>query len=518
MRAQSGQTRWLFRSICIVLMTGALLASRAASVAVIADGGFGNPVPGQHVYDMAGLLTTSEVAGLEARARAVEQTGPPVVVYLRTRPADQAATQKDGRDLMQAWNVESSKGARDGLVIFLNLKPSDPHHGQAALIAGQKQVHGNLPERELQRIFDQEMKPLLTQGQTAAGIGAGLDAAAHTLVAGPAPAPPPSAARRAAADFARLPMNILALLLAGGMAYWLMRLRQGRPSGIATSPETVTPPGDLSPALAGALVARTVGDGQLEATILDFGRRGGLAIEPEAKSKVRVRLLDASVPRSPFEQAAWTSLAAQAGSDGIVPAKKIAKVRRQWKSAREALRADLRDRGWFDPAVPPRRRPLSIAGAVILVLACGTVAVTGVGKEPLGFIAYGLLMVAGITALWQSLTLPESTAEGERVAAPWRGYLAGLRAAGKGSGQEPNLDEAMPYLVGMNATKVLDKQLKAASARGYTPAWLGLRGDTTVWAGGFYPYWVAFHSGFSPSTSGSGVGAAAGSGAAGGGF
>ena len=69
---------------------------------------FGERVSGQHVYDRAGILTPGEIADLETHAAAVERAGAPTVVYLQARDASQDETIQDGRDLMQAWNVESS--------------------------------------------------------------------------------------------------------------------------------------------------------------------------------------------------------------------------------------------------------------------------------------------------------------------------------------------------------------------------------------------------------------------------
>jgi uncharacterized membrane protein YgcG len=98
---------------------------------------FGERVSGQYVYDRAGVLTPAEIADLETHAATVERAGAPTAVYLQARDASQDETVQDGRDLMQAWNVESSSGARDGVVIFLNLQPDNQRHGQAAVIAGQ---------------------------------------------------------------------------------------------------------------------------------------------------------------------------------------------------------------------------------------------------------------------------------------------------------------------------------------------------------------------------------------------
>ena len=123
---------------------------------------FGERVSGQHVYDRANILTPSEIADLETRAAAVERAGAPTVIYLQARDASQDQTIQDGRDLMQAWNVESSSGARDGVVIFVNLQTDNERHGEAAIIAGQKwNDKGILTDRENQRIYDDVVAPLL---------------------------------------------------------------------------------------------------------------------------------------------------------------------------------------------------------------------------------------------------------------------------------------------------------------------------------------------------------------------
>jgi hypothetical protein len=75
---------------------------------------FGEHVSGQRVYDRAGILTPGEIVDLETRAAEVERAGAPTVVYLQARDASRNETIQDGRDLMQAWNVESSAGAGSG--------------------------------------------------------------------------------------------------------------------------------------------------------------------------------------------------------------------------------------------------------------------------------------------------------------------------------------------------------------------------------------------------------------------
>lgn len=144
------------------------------------------PVAGQHIYDCAHLLTPDEVTVLEAQAAKVEEAGAPTVVYLQVRDATAQQALQDATDLMNRWNVESYPGAHDGFVMFFDLQPGNIRHGQVALYTGAKHYqHGNLPQAELDRIRTDGMTPLLQNGQTAAGIAAGLQMVAHDLRYGP---------------------------------------------------------------------------------------------------------------------------------------------------------------------------------------------------------------------------------------------------------------------------------------------------------------------------------------------
>ena len=157
-----------------------VLAALPAPAAAIQD--FGARTAGQHVYDRSGTLTSAQVSDLEARATELDRAGAPAIVYLRLQASDQAATRRDAGELMDAWQVESRPGARDGLVAFVNLSPSDPKHGAAALFAGSAHVDdGRLSAARLQDIFDHAMRPLLAEGEVAGGLAAGLEAARADL-------------------------------------------------------------------------------------------------------------------------------------------------------------------------------------------------------------------------------------------------------------------------------------------------------------------------------------------------
>jgi uncharacterized membrane protein YgcG len=478
------------------------------------------PVAGQHVYDCANLLTSAEIATLEADAAAVDRAGAPTVVYLQARDATADETLQDAIDLTNRWNVESHPGARDGFVMFFNLMPGDLRHGQVALYAGEKHYHhGNLPQAELDRIRTDVMTPLLASGETAAGIAAGLQQVAHDLVYGP---PPPPQSQVVAAFLGRLPYNILALLFAGvvGLLYVRMR-RQTPPSGASDSSylNPLATPGELSPALAGAIIKGRVSDAQVEATVLDFARRGLLTIEPMSKNKVQMRLLGDGKDLTEYEEVVWSSLVAQADeSDHTVNGDDLARARLKWSWPKTLLRRDLTERGWYDPeAASARRRLLYIAGAIGLALAAVAVVLIIVSKEGWAAIGMSICLIAGVAAFIAGYSVSDTTVEGEIAAAPWRGY----RASVLDRAYEPNLDTDLPYIVAMGLLGKLSSRLKAASERGYSPAWFraGSDGQQVATATlGFYPYWIVFHSSMSPvSSGGSASGSYSGGGAAGGG-
>jgi uncharacterized membrane protein YgcG len=505
--------------LSLILLALALLA--ACATGSVTTAAFGAYVSGQRIYDRAGILTSTERADLEARAAAVQRAGAPVVVYLRVRDATYDQTLQDATDLMNAWDVQSAPGARDGLVIFFNLTPGDTRHGQVALYAGQKQVDGGrLPQRELQRIYQQVMLPSLAAGRTAQGIAAGLDAARSDLVNGPLPAPPPTAAQRLAAFIALVPLHVLAVLGVLWVALLAWRTRRRRPAlpaGVAAA----TPPSDLAPALVGALVAGRVGDGQLVATMLDLARRGVLAIEPAGKRRAQVRLLDRSPHLTGYEESVYGAVSASAGADGVVPQRALGAIRSRWGPARDELRRDLLGRGWYDATAGARRRPLYLAGIVTLLLALAGYVDTGIGQVAWGAIGASLLLAASMSAFAAAYAIRDTSAAGEEVAAPWRGYLQAVKAARRdlavGADLAALLDAAVPYAVAAGTIGALNRQLKAAGAQGYNPAWLGRAAGAGAY-GDFYPVWVAFSSSVTPSSSGSGGGAAAGGAGAGGGF
>jgi uncharacterized membrane protein YgcG len=484
---------------------------------------FGERVSGQHVYDRVGILTPSEIADLETRAAAVERAGAPTVVYLQARDASQDETIQDGRDLMQAWDVESSSGARDGVVIFVNLQTDNERHGEAAVIAGQKWNNKSvLTNRENQRIYDEVMAPLLKDEQTAAGIAAGLDAIARDLTFG---LPPVNIWQRAADYLAGWPLITLAGLLILALATLIARSpRRKRPPTLLEGAQ-LDPPDDLAPALAGALTAGQVLDAQIDATLLDLARRGVIAMEPDDDESLGIRILWPEPSLGGYEQSLFATIAEIAGPDGVIPPRDVLKLRLEYNSTREALHDELVTRGWFTREVvthPTRLRelgPLRWLATIAIIVAVVTFVVAAIAQSML---ATGMAIVPFVVALASygvAASVPDTTEAGEMAALPWRAYRANLKAQAKqraaGLITPDWLDHQMPLVIALGLGRAFNPLLKAASAAGYEPAWLGWPSNEE--GVDFFPYWNAFHASGSSSGGGDGGAGASASSSVGGG-
>ena len=464
---------------------------------------FGTRDAGRHVYDRAGVLSATEVSDLEARATASERAGAPTIVYLRVAKADQNDTSKDARELMDAWDVQSAPEAKDGIVIFLNLNPDDTAHGQAAIWVGESQASGDgsLPKYELDRIYDDVMRPLLSDGQTAAGIGAGLAAMTQDLTVGPPPPPPPSTAERVGAFVAGLPLNIVGILATIILAMVGLRAWGQRPSPVPQATPTLQRPDDLPPALAGALVTRQLTVAPLaEATVLDLARRGLLTLQPEGKRELSLRLNNDTPPPASFERVIWERLREKAGTGGVVTSKEFKGLAHKWPGFEQALRTELEQRGWFDPQAKARRAPLYIGGAVALAAMLLAMIPAIVGQQPWGILPVTLLGVAGLTLLALGSVYPATTTEGEHVGAPWRGYAAGLKAAARDQAQPLELEQVLTDAAAFGSVSTFDRRIKEASAQGFTPAWFAHQNINGSNSFAFYPYWILFHNGASSSS------------------
>jgi hypothetical protein len=108
-----------------VLMVLSIAASASPAISAASD--FGTPIPGQHVYDMAGVLTPAETQALERRAVDLTASGTPVVVCLRAEDASQSQTTDDARDVDAKYDRELVS-AEQALELFCAIEELDSWH------------------------------------------------------------------------------------------------------------------------------------------------------------------------------------------------------------------------------------------------------------------------------------------------------------------------------------------------------------------------------------------------------
>jgi uncharacterized membrane protein YgcG len=241
---------------------------------------FPAPVDNQRVYDQAGVFRPSTIASLEATIHGIEtRTGAQVVVYTQVWPykIDQATSEANAKALIDQWGI-GRKGFDDGLVVLFDLDPTLVH-GQVSLYAGGGFKSAFLTDAERQQIFDNDMLPLLKNGD--------LDGAALVALQRIDAAATPAHAQQL--DFARQ-LNAVVGIIGGalvlmGLGGWAIFhwLRYGRDPVYLDSASVLVP---APPAAMTAAAGTLVYDGRtsrrtLTTALLDLASRGKVAFREE---------------------------------------------------------------------------------------------------------------------------------------------------------------------------------------------------------------------------------------------
>jgi uncharacterized membrane protein YgcG len=481
-----------------------LLASGHVAVAVAATAA---------VRDDAALLPLTERAEVERQAAALAAAGTPVVVVVRRLDETQDQTIADAATLMNSEHVESSPGAHDGLVVLVSLRPGDTRHGTAAMYAGEALLDGRVPQDELQRVYDEEMTPRLRGGEVAAAVDAGLSAVARDLRDGP-PAPTRSPAQRAAAGVTRLVLDPATLVLLALVAVMGVRLWRRRSVVLVGRELRPAEPGEAPPAIAGALWQTHVHPSQVRATLIDLAHRGAVRMEGGRRAPLRLRCVDATAVRTPWERELWSALVIAADGGGWVSRRRLGRVLRRPHAVLRELRADLCRRGLFDARMPEIRRPLRLGGAAGLVLGAVTAGTAIGGLEPWGWLGIIAATSAAFLGLSIAARLPEVTPEGGTVAAAWECYRQVLATRFRHPDDYIDWDQLLGHAVALCLDRELEGRLVRDSRAGYAPAWAELRDRDN---GGFDGMWLAFGETGGDGAGGGGGGGDAGGAAAGGG-
>ena len=422
LRHRPGHVRLVAGSLGLALVLGvvAILASRDGEPSTP---DFGSRVPGQRIYDQTGLLNSTDLVSLDQRAAAIEQSGVPVVVYIRSSKPDADDTRADARALMRSWGVESGPGADDGLVLFLDLDRLDVDADHVALIPGDRLKDNRLPIGETERISAGSVQGLTTTVDTsrelAATITFNLAATERRLLLGLPSAPAPSAAERTAATFARYLMPILSVVLAVMAALVIAMIWRGRPQLVMGA--SCDPPRPDSPVLRAALAANRIDQSVLIAAIRRLEGQGAVStvLRPPSSRPEHlpesVRLLDRDLTGDDLDRVAWDDLATVA-NDGVVDQHGLTLVAHRNGAFSQSLVAELERRGWWDAQSAHRAVPLVMMSQGLLLAGGVTLVIALAVGEIWGVFAIALLTLTAAVAWFCAQTYPRATPLGLAVA------------------------------------------------------------------------------------------------------
>ncbi|MDQ3044475.1 MAG: DUF2207 domain-containing protein [Chloroflexota bacterium] len=377
---------------------------------------FGVPEPGRHVYSRPGLLSEEQEQLLQREAAVIERSGLKVIIYLRIYEATYAETQRDAAELLEGWQIESEPGARDGVVIFANMRVSNPAYGWVALAGGAGAARERALTPDKLRESRRWMIPGIVRGDMPAGIVEGLRQLAYEAQFGPTPRQDRASAQSSLANALRGPLAILAAIVSLGLGALGLRVWSGRFPNIAVTESAHTPTGlTLRPALRAALRDGRVTSRVTTAAIVDLAERGDLAIEPAHPRHVRVQLLSPTTDLLPHETAVWSALAATAGTTGEVSETGLSLVSKEVGPVSRAVRVELEGNGWFDPAAPEKRGALALAGALGITCAITFALLAVVSRERWGLVSASVIATVSLVLLFFAPRYPATTRQGRAI-------------------------------------------------------------------------------------------------------
>lgn len=497
----------------------ALLVAAPAVLAQAADA-FPGLEPGVRVYDETGTsLTPGQTSDLQGRLEELRDTGADAVVLVRALDASSDDTFDQVEELQQAWVARTGADQDTAVAILVNRDPDDPREARAGVFVGRALDDGNVPRDEQEDIVEEALIPPLREGDVHGSLVAGVGRLSDSIRFGP----PVSASERWAADASRswLPTAAVAVaLVALGGAFGLFRGR--RTTDRTPGAPTTRRPGDLPPALVGALVAGGPPASPTPAILLDLATRGAVDIEPESDGgtfsgpTVRIRLRDEGLLRDDVDRAVWRGLADRADG-GVVDGAALAKVVGDPSAVRTALRGRLVAEGWLDGAARVPQAWIAVLALLAWILLVAGFVVGAVGGAPWpAWVALGGLAVAALVTTVLATAYPSLTVAGQNAALPWIAYRDGLTAAAKDEHARLDLDAVLPDAVALDLAGALSDRMKAAAESGQVVRAFGTADGSARLA--TFPWWIAFTTTTTPSGSGttvSGGGAGGGGGAAG---
>ena len=443
--------RFVAAAVAIGLLVAVFAGVAGAVTAVAADVAAGPPFPapttGVRVYDQAGIFSPAARSSAEATIKAIEDRSHAQVVVYTQVVEDGRTTEEANGDalaLMNQWGV-GRRGFDDGLVILFDMYPNLVH-GQVILYGGDGFRATFLDNGEKQRIYEQDMLPLLKQGDFDGALAIAMQRVDAATT--PEHAATLERARQIDAVAGLLVAPLLAIVLIAWAAWsWL---RFGRDPVYLDDPSIYMagPPEGLTPAGAAFILEGGPSRRGFTAALLDLASRGsigfveehtgllghtkkiGIQLRPTTTDAVTIaeRKRNAARPTGPAEQLADDQLEGL-GSDatGYIAPDKLLQLPPAVAMFNTAVEDEVVGRGWFAEK-PSAVRMRWLRRAVIIGIAGGAAAIGGANLPSNGllFIGIGLLVgAAGVGLVGR--VMPAVTMAGAMIRAMLAAYRRTLK-------------------------------------------------------------------------------------------
>jgi uncharacterized membrane protein YgcG len=503
------------RIVRLALVAALVALLLLPALAAAAGPPFPDPVENQAVYDTAGAFTPETIAKVEALIDKVEaETGAEVVVYSQLVP-DGVGTfeaERHAAALMDQWGVGRA-GVNDGLVILFDLGEADPCHGQVQLYAGSGYRDAWLSDGDRQRIFENDMLPLLRECDMDGALLAAMDKVAGV---------PSMRVVNAVLGLVVAPM-----VLVGTVAFGLIRWRRSGKDPVYLDDPSIhipAPPPGLTPAAGAAVRDGSVGRRALTAASLDLAARGRIAFQAVPSEALfggdpdmSIHVRD-SAPQDPVEQARlervrrrpmdgatellYRKLQTIGGGAAYIDPKELLKLGSEVSAFNSRLESHVVRQGWFREA-PSKVVGRWVVGGVAALFGGFAALFLGFNLPSSGIVLIGVaLIVTAVFLFVLSGVMPARTKDGAMIVAMLEAYRRTLektmaQARSMGEVVETSAipliedpDDAVVWGVALGLQDEVEGVLQrsaedlatGSSTAGYFPLWYS--SGSGAWGGG----------------------------------
>ncbi|MGB3329853.1 MAG: TPM domain-containing protein [Thermomicrobiales bacterium] len=373
-----------------------------------------------------GLVSPDDAVALKNITNDGSLFGMPMAIRIVrvSEPMTQPETQDAAARYFSTTPIESSTGAKNGLLFYIAVPFNQPRAATAAFVPGENFFPQNgLTQERLDRTLTEVVQPRLASGEYAEAAKMGAAWVVYDQLFGTMPRVPLSHGQEVLNHLTnRVLAPMLALLAIGyaGLAAWTRRASRrnlGRPAAPVTSAYT-----------AAAIARGRVDDALPAATVMALFAQGNLKLDASRQNIVLGPEPDGD---DAFTLAIWSrvaELAAHAG--GTVPLRAVSRLDDGFERQMRQMQGILQRDGQFSSRIPWLNRVMWIVGGFFLLVIGYVLVPALVSRAAAGFLVAILALVVLIAITWWTFHRDRATSAGIVEAQRW--LTATTAAAQKG--------------------------------------------------------------------------------------